>query len=161
RREFKGAEPPSRLLKWSGVRRVREERWRVSVVAEAAGDTEQRSVVTALLHASPLTDLLEPVRADPNFSLRTLAPWLRDPRIARPVADRCLQLGFAHLGPALSASLLALYAERGASAQARLATRFFCHLHLLRLLERPLEESASIVREAQAGGVLRDFFGLF
>jgi hypothetical protein len=160
RREFKGAEPPSRLLKWQAVRRVREERWRVSVVAEAAGDTEQRAVVNALLHASPLTDLLEPVRTDPSFNLRTLAPWLRDPRIARAVADRWLQLGFPHLGPSLTQSLLALYAERGAAAAARLATRFFCHLHLLRLLERPLADGPAIVREAQ-GGPLRDFFGLF
>ncbi len=30
KREFKGAEPPPRLLKWASVRRVREERWRGS-----------------------------------------------------------------------------------------------------------------------------------
>src|SRR5262249_22479076 len=41
RREFKGSEPPARLLKWANVRRVREERWRVSIVSEAVADPLQ------------------------------------------------------------------------------------------------------------------------
>ena len=38
KREFHGAEPPARLLKWPELRRVREERWRVTVVGEAMAD---------------------------------------------------------------------------------------------------------------------------
>ncbi len=163
RREFKGAEPPPRLLKWGAVRRVREERWRVSFLTEAVSDAGQRSLVLALLSASPLTDLLEPLRLDPPLELYALAPWLREPLVARAVADRYLTLGFSKLGAPLTDALLRLYNQKNSKHECQVATRFVCHLHLLRLLSSPRQESYLPELQALAAGqpALRDFFGLF
>jgi hypothetical protein len=164
RREFRGAEPPSRLLKWATVRRVREERWRVSFLTEAVTDPGQRAIVLALLAASPLTDLLEPLRLDPQLELKPLARWLREPLVARAVADRYLSIGFAQLGGPLTAALLALYNQKNVAHEAQIVTRFFCHLHLLRIIG-PRERGAEFLPELQAmlAGQpnLRDFYGLF
>jgi hypothetical protein len=167
RREFKGAEPPARLLKWPTLRRVREERWRVGIVGEAMADTLQRPIVAQLLRSSPLTDLLEPARLEPRFDLLPLVRWLRLPVIARAVADRYLGLGLEKVGSAWTAALMALYNEKDVRARpaARTATAFACHLQLLSLVgahARPEREhllSLQGIVQAQPG--LRDFFGLF
>lgn len=164
-REFRGAEPPGRLLKWPGVRRVREERWRVGVVAEAVADPSQRAIVAALLAASPLTDLLEPARLEPRLDLRPLAPWLRLPMVARAVADRYLTLGLEQIGPAYTLAAIDLYHQKSSPKQARTATAFLCHLQLLSLLgEAQLSEQSRRIRLetlVQRHESLRDFFGLF
>jgi hypothetical protein len=167
KREFKGAEPPSRLLKWPELRRVREERWRVAVTSEAMADQHERPIVTALLRASPLTDLLEPARLEPRFDLLPLAPWLRQPALARAVADRYLGAGLPQVGGAYAAALMALYNDKDAKAPlaAKTATAFACHLQLLALVgKRPQAEREHLLElqslvQAQPG--LRDFFGLF
>jgi hypothetical protein len=162
KREFRGAEPPPRLLKWGKVRRVREERWRVGLMSEAACDPPRRAIVLALLAASPLTDLLEPLRLDPPLELQPLARWLREPEIARAVADRWLSLGFAAIAGPITSALLALYEKEDPEA-ARLATRFVCHLHLLAIVAR--RSSGALLPELQAQlaaqPALRDFYGLF
>jgi hypothetical protein len=165
RREYHGEEPPARLLAWPSLRRVREERWRVSLVAEAMGDPLQRTVVTSLLAASPLTDLFEPGRLEPRFELRAVARWLRDPVIARAVADRYLQIGLEQVGPPLTLALLDLCNQRGVAREAKTATAFVCHLHLLHLLGEARAPEATrrnrleaLVRRKEA---LRDFVGLF
>jgi hypothetical protein len=165
RREYRGAEPPGRLLKWPQLRRVREERWRVGVVAESIADPLQREIVTALLTASPLTDLLDPTRLEPRFDLKPLTPWLRDPRVARAVADRHLSMGLDQVGPAWVAALLDLYGAKSAQAEARLATRFFCHLQLLWLLGEANASEATrrtrVLTLAAQKEVMKDVFGLF
>lgn len=162
RREFKGTEPPARLLKWATVRRVREERWRVSIVSEAVADQQQRAIVLALLQASPLTDLLEPLRLDPAFDLLPVSRWLRDPIVVRAVIDRWLTLGVSQFAVPFTASLLQLFQHRSASDEARLWSRFACHLHLLRYVLRAQGDALSEVQALSAAqpGV-RDFFGLF
>jgi hypothetical protein len=163
RREFRGAEPPPRLLKWSNVRRVREERWRVGVVSEAVSDSQQRSIVQALLAASPLTDLLEPLRLDPSIELKPLARWLRHAEVARAVADRWLTLGFAQVAPLINVALLALYHDKDAADEVRIWTRFVCHLHLLRWALFPPGAGAVVEAQALAAAQpnVKDFFGLF
>jgi hypothetical protein len=162
RREFKGSEPPSRLLKWATVRRVREERWRVSVASEAVADPQQRAIVLAILQASPLTDLLEPLRLDPPFDLQVHCRWLRDPVVARAVVDRWLTLGISQIAAPVTAALLQLYQHRSAADEARLCTALLSHLHLLRYVVRPVGDALSEVQALVAAQpAVRDFFGLF
>jgi hypothetical protein len=165
RREFRGAEPPARLLKWATVRRVREERWRVGVVAEAVADPFERQIVDAIVAASPLTSLLEPTRLEPRFQLLPVVRWLRDPEVARAVTERYLSLGVETVGPLYALSLLELYHQKEAQKEAQLATRFLCHLQLLQLLGEAAQSESTrrirletlVARKEQ----LRDFFGLF
>jgi hypothetical protein len=167
KREFRGAEPPARLLKWPELRRVREERWRVAVASEAMSDARERPIIVALLRASPLTDLLEPSRLEPRFDLLPLAPWLRQPAIARAVADRYLSAGLSQIGGAFAAALMALYNDKDprARSHSRTATAFACHLQLLSLIgKKPQSEREHLLElqgivQAQPG--LRDFYGLF
>jgi hypothetical protein len=167
KREFKGAEPPPRLLKWASVRRVREERWRVSIVAEAAADQAQRAIVVAMLTASPLTNLLEPLRLDPPLELRPHVRWLREPPVARAVADRWLSLGLTQVGPPVMAALARVLENPHADGDARTAIAFVCHLHLLSVISRAGHATvfsdllAEMQSNAQAQPALRDFYGLF
>lgn len=168
KREFRGAEPPPRLLKWADVRRVREERWRITVAGEAMADPLYKPIVAALLASSPLTDLFEPARLEPRFDLLHLARWLRQPSLARAVADRWLSAGLPQVAGAYTAALMALYNEKDTRARlaARTATSFAAHVQLLHLLGRraPMGEREHLLDlqglvQAQPG--LRDFYGLF
>jgi hypothetical protein len=165
RREFHGSEPPGRLLKWPELRRVREERWRVGLIAEAVGDPQARAIITSLIAASPLTDLLEPTRLEPRWDLKPLARWLRLPEVARAVADRYLATGLSQIGPAFVTALLELYNRKECVAESRTATAFVCHLQLLSLLaEAALPEATRRIRletAIQQQEALRDFYGLF
>jgi hypothetical protein len=167
KREFRGAEPPSRLLKWPEVRRVREERWRVTVVGEAMSDPLMKPIVTGMLASSPLTDLFEPSRLEPRFDLMPLVRWIKYPEVARAVADRWLSAGLPQIAGAYTAALLALYNDKDARARgaAKTATAFASHLQLLSLAGRhALTEREHLLElqglvQAQPG--LRDFYGLF
>lgn len=169
RREYRGAEPPARLLKWREVRRVREERWRVSILTEAVTDTTQRDLVLAILRASPLTDLFEPQRLDPPLDLAPLAGWIRRPTVARAVIDRWLSLGVSQIAGPLTVALVALCNQKGRAAEARVWASFAAHLHLCWLLAQPLTDPppdpARLVPQlhTQAAGqpAGRDYFGLF
>lgn len=167
KREFRGSEPPARLLKWPELRRVREERWRTPFVTEAVADAGQRAIVAALLASSPLTDLLEPARLEPAIELSPLARFIREPVIARAVADRWLSLGVTQIGGPLGAALLALCSGKRPEACGTWV-RFACHLHLLLLSGRrdARSEASAWMPELNAltqGGQppLKDFFGLF
>jgi hypothetical protein len=167
KREFHGAEPPSRLLKWPDLRRVREERWRVTVIGEAMADPLMKPIVNAMLASSPLTDLFEPARLEPRFDLLPLARWLKLPTLARAVADRWLGAGLPQVAGAYTAALMTLYNEKEAGARlaARTATAFGCHVQLLSLVgRRALSDREHLLElqgvvQAQPG--LRDFYGLF
>jgi hypothetical protein len=167
KREFRGAEPPARLLKWPELRRVREERWRVTVVGEAMADPLMKPIVTALLASSPLTDLFEPSRLEPRFDLLALARWLKLPEVARAVADRWLGAGLPQVAGAYTAALMALYNDKEARARvaARTATQFACHVQLLAIIgKRAGSERDHLIElqgQVQAQPGLRDFYGLF
>ena len=146
---------------------MREERWRVSFLTEAVTDPGQRSIVMALLEASPLTDLLDPLRLEPPLDLARLAVWLRDPQVARAVADRYLDDRLpAGRRPAVGGADPALQHAGARRSKARLATNFFCHLHLLHLLSgntvgRGTEPTPSAYIPAMQAVGQRDFYGLF
>ena len=106
----------------------------MGVVAEAVAEANQREIVMALIGASPLTDLLEPTRLEPRLDLKPIVKWLKEPRVARMVADRYLSMGLEQVGPVLAAALVDLYNQKDARVESRLATRFLCHLQLLWLL---------------------------
>jgi hypothetical protein len=167
KREFHGAEPPSRLLKWPELRRVREERWRVTVVGEAMADPLMKPIVTAMLTSSPLTDLFEPSRLEPRFDLLPLARWLKLPEVARAVADRWLGAGLMQMAGAYTAALMTLYNDKESRAKsaARTATAFACHVQLLSLMgKRAVTERDHLIElqgQVQAQPGLRDFYGLF
>lgn len=142
RREFQGQEPPARLTAWRGVRRVHEERWRVLIYLQMLGlpDGIGRRVLTALLRCSPLTDLAQPRRLGPPLDLLAHAPVLRAPDLARAVAASYLEAGFAQVGGALGAALLAALRTQeevvdAAAYRADLRTvlRFLSYLHLCQL----------------------------
>jgi hypothetical protein len=168
RREFRGTEPPARLLKWPDLRRVREERWRTGLLTEAAGDPGQRAIVLALLASSPLTDLLEPVRMEPPLDLSQVARHLREPVVARAVADRWLGLGVSQIAAPVAASVIGLAGRKGHAGALKTALQFVSHLHLLSVLGRrePRFEANAWLPELNAvtqGGQLgpKDFFAIY
>jgi hypothetical protein len=165
-REFRGQEPPRRLLRWQGLRRVRQEHSTVELFTDALAAAPTRAIVVALLGASPLTDLLGLERSDPPVDLRTGARWLRSPRVARALADEYLRRGLTAIEPPLTAALMALYNAKGAVQEAATATAFHSHLHLLELLGRPArdrEGHLQVLRGYTQGRerALADGFGLF
>ncbi len=164
-RDFRGEEPPKRLLKWQSVRRVRVEHTTVQLFTEALANPATRPIVTALLGSSPLTDLLTIDRAEPPVDLRTSARWLRSARIARPLADEYLRRGLAAIEPPLMTALMALYNQKDAADAAATATRFHSHLHLLDVIARPArdrEGHLQVLRGYVQGRdrVVSDGFGL-
>ncbi len=161
RRQFHGEEPPRRLLAWPNLRRVRQERTRVSCFAEAASHPLGGPVVRALLDGSPLTDLLHPVRLEPKLALGPRVALLADPTLCRLVAYAYLEEGIERVGGAVAGAVLAEL-DGSSTANARFACAFLAHLHLCMLLapQAPREPQPS---RFPVGGdpALRDFYGLF
>ncbi len=101
---FKGMTPPPRLLRWRRLRRVRERRTEISWPEDAALTELQLTWLTQILRASPLTNLLDPLRTIPPCSWINLAETLQWPGISRLVAHRYLELGVLEVAPALVSS---------------------------------------------------------
>lgn len=98
-REFRGHEPPARLMAWPGVRRVhveREERG-VTELLEHGGVAELRegwlAALAHLLHATPLTDLATCAREVPAFQWSRASLALAAAPVTRTLALRALALG--------------------------------------------------------------------
>jgi hypothetical protein len=70
-RTFRGSRPPSRLLAWQGVRRVRQQREEIPLAAMVAEGSEWaaawQAAMFSLIAASPLTDLSNLLRSAPTF----------------------------------------------------------------------------------------------
>jgi len=150
RASFYGEEPPKRLTAWPGLRRVDVDRkttplWRLSLVD---GDEETRvarsALLVALLHASPLTALVElgePVLKELGFPLtlpfrhqrRRMSPLdvLDDARLARAVTDRLLERGADHAGPMLALAILQGLRESAPPHVVRRAAELCTHLFLM------------------------------
>jgi hypothetical protein len=170
KREFHGEEPPRMLTAWPNVRRVHEERWHVACFGEAASHPLGGPVVRALLDASPLTDLLHPVRIDPRFDLGRHAALLSLPSIARAVAYAWLE-DLDHVAGALAQAALAELEEAPPEVRDPVLA-LFSHLHLCLVLGRP-HEGRGDPRDRRAGPASpqrftvggdpaqRDFYGLF
>jgi hypothetical protein len=155
--EFRGMEPPRRLLMWRNLRRVYEERWRVMMAAQLCGSDALRPAFLALLAASPLSDLLYPVRQDPPLGLMRHAPLLRIPEVARAVAHTYLALGVPLVGAPLGHSLLGALVEHAdhpgkpkRHEDLRTALGFVARLRLYTLLPLYISGRAPDPAEASA-----------
>lgn len=161
RREFHGMTPPPRLLAWPGLRRVQEERWRVICYLQLLGQEGGRAAFSALLAASPLSDLLSPKRLDPPLDLLRHAPLLSDLTLRRAVIAHYLGLGLAEVGGALGTALLRLLGRvaaapsMGARADLAVVLRFLCELQLCVALGPDSDAPPP------ADGALRDLGGVF
>jgi len=162
KREFRGRKPPQRLLRWPGVRRVQVQTVRLNWYRQAGVPAPARQVVRHILEASPLTDLLNPVRLDPPLALAVGLKYLSDPEIARFVAYEYLKLGLPQVAAPLSAALAELVGERPGGPEVRAALAFVCHLHVL---EAMVESAEAQWLSAEGGPArapeARDFLAAF
>ena len=120
--EFRGVEPPHRLMRWRKLRRVKEETSELGLSEVLAGE-ETRPVVAVLLTASPLTDLLSldgTGRRWPPFRWGAQLETLRHAELARAVAYRWL--GELGRGAADGAPRLRAAAAASAAWEQTLAT---------------------------------------
>lgn len=101
-RTFAGMEPPARLLRWRGLRGVREERVRVNLLDEAGAEQARGDLLLRLLRQSPLTDLLSVQRPAPRFEWAPVTPYLRRPSLCRLVCHQYLEAGLDRVGPHLA-----------------------------------------------------------
>lgn len=165
RREFHGEEPPRRLTAWPNMRRVHEERWRVGCFAEAASHAQGGEVVRALLDASPLTDLLNPVRIEPRLVLGSRRAVLARPALCRLVIYAWLDGGIDRVGGALATAAIAELDGREPEV-GRFVCALIAHLHLCTILaptaQVPTRERRPAPRILVGTDLaLRDFYGLF
>jgi len=147
---FRGMEPPQRLKRWPGLRRVSEQRRTVRWLADEPLDDVQQALVWGLLRRSPLTDLLMPARPRPAFAWLPVVDYLRWQLLARLVAQRYLELGLDQVGPTLARAFWALVRGEGSAATGgqpgaarrdavRTALGLITHLHAAACLTGPLE----------------------
>jgi hypothetical protein len=164
RADFRGQEPPRRLLLWPSVRRVREERAEIPVTDVLAG--EARAPLLLLAAATPLTDALA-LAADnrPNFRWAGKGPILTDPDLVRAVVYAWLPDPNAEDALGVVGRAAAAFQEdwgklTGPEARATLA--FFVHvMSLVALaevgfpdLDAPSPTLAAALRDPDGGAAL-------
>lgn len=162
---FKGQAPPRRLLRWKGLRRVRETRRTVSWLAEETLAEAQLELLRALFAASPLTALLSPTRPRPALELGGLAGYLRWPVVARLCVHTYLELGLHAVGPALARAFwqLADGATRRRDRSLELSSGLVGYLFAARALQRgaaPLEGGGELEADLCAVLLAIDACGL-
>jgi len=147
---FYGEEPPWRLTRMPGLRRVQQQRltlpmWRLALSGgDEALRTARQALLVAVLDASPLTRLLfagDPVQKNLGFSL--LLSWkhdgkraspldcLEDRRLARVVTDQLLTDGLDVGGAAIALALLQGLREGTSPFVLRRAAELCTHLAIL------------------------------
>ena len=164
RRDFRGQAPPPRLTAWPRLRRVSEERSQVGCLAEAATDASGGAdAARTLLRASPLTDLLNPLRTEPPFDL---AGWekieaaLGNQDVCRLVAYRWLEQGVVRCGGAFAAALIARLGSR-ARDDLRRGLALLSHLHLCLVVGDGQVRARALGAGPPDEARLADFCGLF
>ncbi len=130
---FRGMRPPSRLVAWPSIRRVTEERESMSFSEIMPKEGDDGAVGRALIHASPLTDLLAPARSWPEFEWRPeVVAILADPELARAVAYHWLSApNIARLHPPAAAAAAwerMLVRKKVPPADVRTVTAFLVHV---------------------------------
>jgi hypothetical protein len=144
---FFGQKPPTRLLLWRSVRRVREETSTVRY-DELLSSDEVAPIMATLLRRSPLTQLLSPHPRTPALHWEDAVFVLRDHELARAVAyealapvDPVAQVA----GPARYAAAFEQMLERTPDAgDVRAVAAFLVHLNaLLAVAELKLRDHAS------------------
>lgn len=101
-RTYEGMPAPARLLRWRGLRRVREQQFQINILAQSGEVEDDGPLLQRLLRWSPLTDLLSPWRPAPPFSWGAVTPYLRRPSLCRLVCHRYLEQGLDRVGPPLA-----------------------------------------------------------
>jgi hypothetical protein len=134
RARFFGQRPPSRLLAWKGVRRVREE---VTIVDfdELLAVPDTAPVIATLLRRTPLTQLLDSHPGAPPLHWEDAVFLLRDAELARAVAYRLVPDAPARdqvSGPARLAAAFEQMLERAPDEHdVRAVAAFLVHLNAL------------------------------
>jgi hypothetical protein len=116
---FRGQSPPRSLQRFPGLRRVREQRNRVSWIADEQLGRVQLDLCGDLLRVSPLTDLLSPLRPRPDFAWAPLADYLSSAPLSRLVCQRYLEMGLPQVGPSLCTAFWQMVAARSGGAAVR------------------------------------------
>jgi hypothetical protein len=98
-RQFRGYEPPARLMTWKRLRRVAADACSIDTPGMAAGtciaEVTFHGVLSLLVGLSPLTDLATASRAHPQFCWRESTLALLASAPGRVLAARALRLGNA------------------------------------------------------------------
>lgn len=151
-----GQRPPSRLMAWRSVRRVREETSLASF-EDLLATSESVPVVGTLLRRSPLTQLLTTHPAAPALHWEDAVFVLRDAELARAVAYAALrgvEPRTIVAAPARFAAAFEQMLERNpAPADVRAVAAFLVHLNVLLALAEIRERDPS-ARSALLGSVL-------
>jgi hypothetical protein len=162
RARFQGQRPPTRLVAWKGLRRVREE---VTVVDfdDLLAVPDTAPVIASLLRRTPLTQLLDAHPGAPPLHWEDAVFLLRDAELARAVAYRVVPDAGPReqvIGPARLAAAFEQMLERSPDeVDVRAVAAFLVHLCALFCLgELSLREAGakspliSTVLSAEAAG---------
>jgi len=132
--EFYGQEPPTRLLRWRSVRRVREETSTASYDQLLTSD-EAAPVMATLLRRSPITHLLAMHPQVPPLHWEDAVFVLRDPELARAVAYHATRSSTPFsltTAPSRYASAFEQFLERSPRpADVRAVAAFLVYLNVL------------------------------
>ena len=164
--DFRGQDPPRRLLLWQGVRRVRREHHEIPVASVLSGDS--RPALHALAAATPLTDALSlnaPHR--PPFRWNGKQAILADPELCRTLLYRWLPESPDQSDDPLAAAGRAARAFEEAwgkmpGPEARGVLAFFIHLMAIVALgevelldpDAPSPLVAAALRDPESGAAL-------
>ncbi|MBI3203523.1 MAG: hypothetical protein HYZ29_18440 [Myxococcales bacterium] len=160
RRVFRGAQPPKRLLRWRGVRRVSERHESVRLAemtpATPTATPEFESTLQALIAASPLTDLATATRQLPVFRWSGAALSLVSSSAGRTLAVRALERISAQKALVKALSDVPDPIRRGVTAEAARAgggvAELLAELERRRALSAPVSESGVVAGPASGGG---------
>ena len=137
-------EPPARLLRWRGLRGVREERQQINLLTEAGAAPDRGQLLDRLLRQSPLTDLLAPQRPAPRFEWARVTPYLRRPSLCRLVCHCYLEAGLEQVGPHLAQAFWRLVDDDapgpGRAGALRAAIGLVCYLYAATAMVTGAEE---------------------
>lgn len=142
--QFYGQEPPTRLLRWRSVRRVREETSTASYDQLLTSD-EAAPVMATLLRRSPITHLLAMHPQAPPLHWEDAVFVLRDPELARAIAYHATRPSapFSLMtAPARYAAAFEQFLERSPpAADVRAVAAFLVYLNaLLAMTEMRMRE---------------------
>jgi hypothetical protein len=169
---YYGQQPPARLRRWRGLRRVHED-VTVARYQDLLGDPDVEPVIAQLLRLSPLTDLLSQPRKGPPLDWAHAVSVLRYPELARAVAYHAI----SEVGPGARLSAAARYAaaferfvdRQPAADDVRAVAAFLVHLNALiavgeargRDVDEPSPLLTTLLAPERAGRRLRGLSTLF
>ncbi|MCE9577750.1 MAG: hypothetical protein K8W52_31745 [Deltaproteobacteria bacterium] len=158
---FLGQPVPTRLTRWKGVRRVREDHSKVEY-DELVAAPDLAPVIATLLRRSPITQLVTAHRNAPSLHWEDAVWLLRDPELARAAAYAAIRPGDARdqvLAPARLAAAFEQMLERAPlEADVRTVAGFLTYVNALyamaeagaRRNERPIRGAPAAVDDGKS-----------